>query len=178
MAKHTVEILPPMSYKPASLPVNVGDTVEWISKDNNDVHTVTHNDGKTFKSGILNGGDKFEHTFSAAGDFPYFCEVHGKASMSAVVKVAAAAATRHPVQILPPMSYSPASLQIKVGDTVEWTSKDNNDVHTVTHKDGKTFKSGILNDGDKFEHTFNAPGDFPYFCEVHGSTMSGLVKVK
>src|SRR5262245_38931150 len=119
MAKHTVDILPPMSYSPASLPVNVGDTVEWISKDNNDVHTVTHDDRTTFRSGLLNGGDTFQHTFATAGDFPYFCEVHGKA-MSAVIKVAAAATTRHTVEILSSMSYSPTPLQINVGDTVEW----------------------------------------------------------
>jgi plastocyanin len=87
MAKHTVEILPPMSYSPPSIEIMAGDTVEWISRDDNDVHTVTHDDDPpSFRSDALNGGGKFEHAFPIAGDFPYFCEVHGKA-MSGVVKV-------------------------------------------------------------------------------------------
>ena len=87
MARYTVEIVPPMSFSPASLQIAVRDTVEWISRDGTDVHTVTHNDKTTFRSGILKAGDKFEHTFSVAGAFPYFCEVHGKEAMSGLVEV-------------------------------------------------------------------------------------------
>ena len=156
--------------------INAGDTVHWISRDGSDVHTVSHDDLTTFRSGILNEGETFEHTFAAAGDFPYFCEVHGK-EMAGTVKVVAAAA-RHTVEILPPMSYSPATIKIVVGDTVEWISRDSSDSHTVTHDDRTTFTSPLLNEGDRFEHTFNAAGDFPYFCEVHGKeSMSGVVKV-
>lgn len=178
MANHTVEILPPMSYSPSSIQINAGDTVQWISRDNNDVHTVSHNDLTTFRSGILNEGETFEHTFSAAGDFSYFCEVHGP-EMAGTVKVVAAAAARHTVEILPPMSYSPATLRIAVGDTVEWVSRDGLDSHTVTHDDRTIFGSPLLNEGDRFEHTFGAAGDFPYFCEVHGKeSMSGLIEVR
>lgn len=178
MAKQTVEIVSPMSYAPQSIQINAGDTVQWVSRDNSDVHTVSHDDLTTFRSGILNEGDTFEHRFDAAGDFPYFCEVHGK-GMSGIVHVAAAAAARHTIEIVAPMSFSPASLQIHVGDTVEWISRDGTDVHTVTHDDKTTFRSGLLNEGDKFEHTFGAAGDFPYFCEVHGkAAMSGLVEVR
>jgi plastocyanin len=178
MARQTVEIVPPMSYSPQSIQINAGDTVQWISRDNSDVHTVSHDDLTTFRSGILNEGDTFEHTFDAAGDFPYFCEVHGK-GMSGTVHVAAAAAARHTIEIVAPMSFSPASLQIHVGDTVEWISRDSSDVHTVTHNDKTTFRSGLLNEGDKFEHTFGTAGDFPYFCEVHGkAAMSGLIEVR
>ena len=177
MARHTVEIRSPMSYSPASIDINAGDTVEWVSRDGSDIHTVTHDDLTTFRSGILNKDDKFEHTFSTAGDFPYFCEVHGRA-MAGVVKVKAAAAARHTVEIISPMTFSPPSLQVNVGDTVEWISRDDSDVHTVTHNDQTTFRSGLLNSGDKFEHTFNIAGAFPYFCEVHGrDAMSGLIKV-
>src|SRR5262245_45119132 len=100
MARHTVEIVSPMTYSPASIQISAGDTVQWISRDATDVHTVTHNDLTTFRSNILNEGDTFEHTFDTAGDFPYFCEVHGK-QMSGVVTAAAAA--RHTVEIVSPM---------------------------------------------------------------------------
>lgn len=84
----------------------------------------------------------------------------------------------HTVEIVAPMLYSPASIQVSTGDTVEWISRDGADVHTVTHDDLKTFRSGLLNEGDTFKHTFDATGEFPYFCEVHGRAMSGLVEVR
>jgi plastocyanin len=75
--------------------------------------------------------------------------------MTGTVTVVAVAAVRHTIEILPPMRYSPDSLQISIGDTVEWISRDGTDVHTVTHDDRTTFRSDILNEGDRFEHTFN-----------------------
>ena len=86
--------------------------------------------------------------------------------------------TTHTVEIVPPMSYSPASIEISTGDTVEWISRDPTDGHTVTHDDMTTFRSEFLNEGDKFQHTFPAAGSFPYFCEVHGKVMAGVVEVK
>ena len=56
MARHTVEIIFPMSYSPDPIQINAGDTVEWISRDGDDVHTVTHDDLTTFRSDILNEG--------------------------------------------------------------------------------------------------------------------------
>ena len=82
------------------------------------------------------------------------------------------------VEIVPPMTYSPASVEITVGDTVEWISRDSTDVHTVTHDDQTTFRSEILKEGDKFTLTFAAAGSYPYFCEIHGSGMAGVVEVK
>jgi plastocyanin len=38
--------------------------------------------------------------------------------------------------------------------------------------------SGIQSQGATFDHTFPAAGTFPYFCEVHGSLMTGTVIVQ
>jgi plastocyanin len=177
MAKFDVDILPPMSFKPKELSIGLGDTVEWVSKDNNDVHTVTHDDGVTFSSPVLNGGDKFTFIFMAAGTFPYHCEIHGAAMMSGKI-VVQAASVKHVVEIQAPMAFVPANLDIKVGDTVEWVSKDNSDVHTVTHDDGVTFSSPVLNGGEKFSFAFTAAGTFPYHCEIHGPGIVGKITVK
>ena len=175
MAKKTVEIQPPMSYVPASVEINAGDTVEWVSRDSTDVHTVTADYG-SFNSTSLNENDTFAHTFAAAGDVPYHCRVHGP-GMAGVVKVKATAAARHTVEITSSMTYSPDTLQINAGDTVEWVSWDSTDVHTVTSNDGTTFSSVILNENDTFAHTFTAAGNFPYHCKVHGSAMAGVINV-
>ena len=35
-------------------------------------------DDGSFKSDALKQGDKFEHTFSRPGKYPYHCEFHGE----------------------------------------------------------------------------------------------------
>lgn len=67
-------------YIPASVSINVGDTVEWNNADTA-AHTVTSGspaDGPSgvFDSSLLMGGKQFAHTFEQAGSYDYFCMVH------------------------------------------------------------------------------------------------------
>lgn len=62
-------------FEPKELTVTAGTTVYWINDGNR--HTVEADDG-SFKSEVLKQGDKFEHTFTRAGSFPYHCEFHGE----------------------------------------------------------------------------------------------------
>jgi plastocyanin len=72
------------------------------------------------------------------------------------------------------LKYNPPKLTIKPGETIVWTNKDNND-HTVTADDG-SFTSENLGGGDKFRHTFEKKGKFPYHCKYH-PRMKGVVLV-
>jgi plastocyanin len=64
---------------------------------------------------------------------------------------------------------------VKPGTTVTWTNGD--DIpHTVVAKDG-TFKSKVLDSGDRFSFTFAKPGQFGYFCSLHPH-MTGTIVVK
>jgi plastocyanin len=54
--------------------VRLGTTVTWTNRDSVP-HTATARDGQ-WKSGRLSQGQSFSHTFSQAGNFEYFCEVH------------------------------------------------------------------------------------------------------
>jgi len=72
-------------------------------------------------------------------------------------------------------TYAPKELTIAPGTRVVWTNKDETP-HTVTSND-KSFASKGLDTGDKFEHTFAAPGDFDYICTVH-PFMTGTVHVR
>jgi plastocyanin len=63
-------------FSPAQVTVAVGDTVTWTF---NGLHTVTSGangmpDG-LFDSGFQSSGT-FSFTFTAAGDFPYYCSLH------------------------------------------------------------------------------------------------------
>ena len=69
---------------------------------------------------------------------------------------------------------------IHVGDTVQWNW--DNSIHTTTSGNCCTgdgnWNSGTHSAPFTFSHTFNAAGNFPYFCEVHGAMMTGLVVVQ
>ena len=76
------------------------------------------------------------------------------------------------------MTYSPSSITIFQGDTVEWTWQS--PAHSVTSGTGTPtgeFDSGLHNSPFTFTHTFSSAGSFPYYCVFHGTAMSGLVNV-
>jgi len=74
----------------------------------------------------------------------------------------------------------PAEISVGVGETVTWNNVDTA-AHTVTSgsaTDGPdgVFDSSLFMAGTTFEHTFDAEGEYPYFCMVH-PWMAGVVIV-
>ena len=70
------------TFTPAELSVKVGDTVTWNNHD--DIpHTVV-SAGK-FRSKALDTDDSFSFTFTAAGEYKYFCSLHPH--MTGTIKV-------------------------------------------------------------------------------------------
>ncbi|MBY0309185.1 MAG: hypothetical protein K2Q09_10625 [Phycisphaerales bacterium] len=72
----------PQSVPPTQLPndptINVGDTVRWVLVGG--FHTVDSCSGMTesFSSGpMFTAGAAFDHTFTQAGSFGYYCQFHG-----------------------------------------------------------------------------------------------------
>lgn len=75
--------------------------------------------------------------------------------------------------------FSPAIIDITVGDTVQWNFIGDNP-HTVTSTSAESFDSGLTPKfpGDPaFTHTFNVAGSFSYRCIVH-TAMTGTVNVQ
>jgi plastocyanin len=70
--------------------------------------------------------------------------------------------------------FGPAEVEVTVGSTVTWTNFDGA-THTATADDG-TFDSGDIPAGEEFSFTFEVPGTFSYFCEIHPD-MVGTVTV-
>jgi len=89
------EVVVPMSgfaFNPDTTVVPIGGTVVWINQDGAP-HTATAEDVSSFKSDLLSKGQSFRQTFDAAGEFRYFCELHGSAGgvgMSGIIKVVTA----------------------------------------------------------------------------------------
>ena len=84
------------------------------------------------------------------------------------------------VQVAPQgqLSFSPSSVSINPGDTVQWVWKSKAMPHSVTSVSNGLFNSGVQQSNTfTFSHTFPTAGSFPYFCSVHFTEMKGMVTV-
>lgn len=71
------------------------------------------------------------------------------------------------------LAFGPATLRIRVGQTVEWANADPL-AHTVT-ADDKSWGSGFLNQGGRYSRRFTAVGSFPYHCEPHPQMRATVI---
>jgi plastocyanin len=84
-------------FSPSALTIGVGDTVHWVWQASG--HTVTSGAGRTADGRFCspadtqcpnaptsNAGDSYDHLFSIAGSFPYFCTQHEPMTGSITVR--------------------------------------------------------------------------------------------
>jgi plastocyanin len=71
-------------------------------------------------------------------------------------------------------SFSPSSVTIAVGKTIEWENRDTI-AHTTTSDTG-VWSSTISPNGD-YQRTFTAAGTFNYRCTLHAG-MNGTITVQ
>ena len=86
------------------------------------------------------------------------------------------------------IAFKPVALTVAAGTEVTWKQTDPG-FHTVTSgtveqnggevkaKPDGTFDSGQLATGKTFRFTFDQPGTYSYFCNVHPATMQASVRV-
>ena len=89
------------------------------------------------------------------------------------------------------LEFAPDTVRVQAGETVRWTN-GSVIVHTVTADPDEAttdesvrlpegaapFDSGTLDPKARFEHTFEVPGTYRYFCIPHeGAKMYGTVIV-
>ena len=75
-------------FSPATVTVNIGDTVTWTN-DGPTPHSATSSSGG-FDTGIMDAGQSGSHTFTEAGTFAYICTPHPNMQGTVVVQAAAA----------------------------------------------------------------------------------------
>ena len=90
------------------------------------------------------------------------------------------------------LKFTPDTVTIEAGETVRWTNTSVI-VHTVTAdpaeatmdgsvqlpEEAEAFDSGNMDPKATFEHTFETPGTYTYFCIPHeGVKMRGTVVVE
>ena len=80
----TIEI-DDFAFKPATRTVKVGTEVTWINRDDVD-HTATAKN-ESFDGEVSGRNAEFSFRFTQAGEFEYFCEIHGEDRMSGTIVV-------------------------------------------------------------------------------------------
>ncbi len=110
------------SFNPSTVNINVGDTVMWVNNGTVQ-HTSTSGtsctaDGK-WNSGALNPGQTFQHVFSTAGTFPFFCSFHCLSNNMVGTVVVSGSAMQAPV--IDSFTATPASIVMGQSSTLAWT---------------------------------------------------------
>ena len=76
--------------------------------------------------------------------------------------------------------YTPAMLNIQLGDTVTWTNIDS-EVHTVSSanvtSDGGVYFHETLLPGETYSVTFDTPGTYFYSCMIKYHGMTVIIRV-
>ena len=75
------------------------------------------------------------------------------------------------------MQFTPATLNVRAGDSVTWVNKDIVD-HTATTPASarNAFDSRLIPAGKSWKRTFSEAGSYDYLCTYH-PTMTGMIKV-
>jgi plastocyanin len=90
----------------------------------------------------------------------------------------AAAPTPTPTPAVVPVAmrditFVPARITVKVGQTVHWTNHDKV-AHTVASAKLKIASEGI-SEGQTYEYRATRAGTFPYYCTIHAGQTGVLV---
>ncbi len=187
-----------------SISVAVGDTVVWNNADK-EAHTVTERNF-AFDSGSFGTGATFRRTFTTAGTFSYFCDIHP--SMVGVVAVSAptTGGTLPPppppptTPPAPPTTVAPgggtgggtggstggtsvsiadfsfAPATLTVAQGATVTWTNNGLARHTVAANDGSFHSPDVRNGQTFRRTFSTPGTYPYICDIHPD-MVGTISV-
>jgi plastocyanin len=73
-------------------------------------------------------------------------------------------------------SFRPEIVEISVGDEVLWENRGLNE-HNVLRVEGEGWGVDVdgFQPGDVYRHVFTEPGEYRYYCSIHGSTEVGMV---
>src|SRR3712207_1368977 len=96
------------------------------------------------------------------------------ALLAMLILVPSAAAQETRTVYIRDFYFSPGSITVAPGTTVTWVNQGQAP-HTATHTGG-AFDSGTLQPGQSYSYTFNQPGNYSYYCQIHPN-MTGAVVV-
>ena len=73
-------------------------------------------------------------------------------------------------------AFRPDVLEIAAGTEVVWTNDGRID-HDVIASDGTHWgvEADLFAPGDEYRHVFTVPGEYPYYCSIHGTAEFGMI---
>ncbi len=71
--------------------------------------------------------------------------------------------------------FSPGVIAVRAGTLIVWRNRDHH-VHTVTSP-RMGLDSGPIQPGQQYSAYAGPPGDYPYYCRIHGELMDGTIIV-
>jgi plastocyanin len=111
------------AFSPDPVTIHVGDTVHWVWDAGPHSTTSVMGVAESWDSGVHNAGFTFDHTFTHAGSFAYYCTIHGvdngngtASGMAGMITVASASAT------LQSIAMTPADPAVPVGTTQQFVA--------------------------------------------------------
>ena len=74
-------------------------------------------------------------------------------------------------------SFRPEELEVEAGTTVIWENGGRNDHNIVPADDSDSWGVGIeqFRPGDVYSYAFTTPGEYPYYCTLHGTADFGMI---
>jgi plastocyanin len=75
-------------------------------------------------------------------------------------------------------TFDAEGIQVPAGTTVRWVN-EGQQAHDVAPAEGEGWgveADGFL-PGDSYEHTFEEPGTYGYYCTIHGTATAGMTGV-
>jgi plastocyanin len=71
-------------------------------------------------------------------------------------------------------TFRPERLEVAPGTEVVWTNNGRN-AHDIASEFGFGVTAADFAPGDEYRHVFTDPGEYPYYCTIHGTATAGMI---
>ena len=105
----------------------------------------------------------------------FFCLLAAAVMLLLAVPAAPPAAAATQTVMMQNYAYSPATLTVRVGDTVTWMQHDTAPHDVVTTSAPAAFRSPQLSQGQSWSYTFRTAGTYSYYCSVHPDMRAQVI---
>ncbi len=74
-------------------------------------------------------------------------------------------------------NFRPEELEVVAGTTVRWDNGGRNDHNIIPVDDTQDWGADVADfePGEVYEHVFTTPGEYPYYCTLHGTATAGMI---
>jgi plastocyanin len=73
--------------------------------------------------------------------------------------------------------FRPATISVRAGTEVVWTNRGRNPHNVIPADEDDDFLAEVddFEPGESYSYRFTEPGEYRYFCSVHGTAEAGMI---